>query len=226
MKSPIFKIGLLFIIVGLLVIGIKAKVSRSFFSDTETQTNNTISTATSFGPNPGDVVINEIMWMGSQGNSADEWIELRNMTNRTIDLSNWVVVNLGEGGGPNANITIPSGKSIGPYGFFLISNDPKGTSIINIDPDFQTSSVSLQNNGEQLILKNSSGTVMDTANGSTGDWLAGEDPAGQNPKKSMERNSIPGNGIVAGSWHTASMQVNLDLTAAELATPRAANSSP
>lgn len=46
--------------------------------------------------NPGDVVISEVMWAGSYnaaGDSAsdDDWIELRNMTNRSIDLSHWSI---------------------------------------------------------------------------------------------------------------------------------------
>jgi len=41
--------------------------------------------------NNGDVVINEIMWMGSVGNSNDEWIELRNMTDADINLSGWKI---------------------------------------------------------------------------------------------------------------------------------------
>ena len=34
-----------------------------------------------------DVVINEVMWMGSSSHTADEWIELRNMTSHDIDFS-------------------------------------------------------------------------------------------------------------------------------------------
>jgi len=48
MRSSVFKIVFLFFVVGLLVIGIKARITKSFLSDTETQTSNTISTATSF----------------------------------------------------------------------------------------------------------------------------------------------------------------------------------
>jgi len=236
MRFSIFKLILLFpIIFAVGLLGIKA--TNSFLSDTETQTGNTISIAESFGPTPtptpsptptpgpGDIVINEIMWMGTQGDSADEWVELRNMTSNTINLSNWVVENLGEGSGASANITIPIGKTIGPNGFFLISNDTKVTSNINVDPDFQTTDVSLLNSGEQLRLKNSFGTVIDTADNDGGGWFAGDDPPGQNPKKAMERNNVPGDGTVASNWHTATSQTNMDPDAEELATPRAANSS-
>ena len=49
---------------------------------------------TPFVPGPGDVVINELMWMGSYNDIGDdkdfdEWIELRNMTDQPIDLTGW-----------------------------------------------------------------------------------------------------------------------------------------
>jgi len=51
--------------------------SFAFFSNTATSTNNTFIAAESFGVNQGDVVINELMWMGSTKGASDEWIELR-----------------------------------------------------------------------------------------------------------------------------------------------------
>lgn len=228
---------------------ISYKITHAFFSDTGSSAGNIFAASTLFptptttptptvtvtptvtitpSPTPavnaGNVVINEIMWMGSQGNSADEWIELRNMTSSTIDLSNWTVVNLGTG--PSGTITIPSGKSIDPNGFFIISNDdndPQSTSIISVTPDHFDSNVNLLNTGEQLTLRDSSSNVIDAAN-INDDWFAGEDPPGQDPKKSMERNASPSDGTVSGNWHTATTQVNLDPTASESATPRAANS--
>lgn len=196
--------------------------SFAFFSDTATSSDNVFSAADIFPGALGSVVINEIMWMGSQGNASDEWIELRNMTGSTIDLSNWTVFNLGTGTG--GTITIPSGKSVGPNSFFVIANDdndPQSTTIMSLNPDHFDSDVSLQNNGEQLILKNSIGTTIDTAN-IDDDWFEGND----NPEKSMERNDVPGDGTVASNWHTATTATNLDLGSDEVATPRAANSAP
>ena len=201
----------------------------SLFSDTAQSTNNTFiasevfPTPTPISVNPGDVVINEIMWMGTQGDAADEWIELRNMTNNTIDLSNWVVDNLGSGA--TNNIVIPNGKSIPANGFFMIANDTKATGNHDVDPDHVTN-INLLNPGEQLILRTSAGgTIIDTANG-TGGWLAGVDPGGQNPERSMERNDTPGDGTQASSWHSATAAVNMDAGERELATPKSASSAP
>lgn len=204
---------------------ISYRVSKAYFASMAISTTNTFTAAAQFptGTPPattsGTVVINEIMWTGSQGNSADEWIELRNMTNNTIDLSNWKVDNLGTG--TPGTVTIPVGKSIAPGGFFVISNDTEAGSIMSVTPDLITN-LSLSNNGELLVLKDSSNTIIDSAN-RDGDWYAGEDPTGQQPKKSMERNNTPGDGTIAGNWHTASSQTNIDAGNDELATPKAAN---
>ncbi len=170
---------------------------------------------------PGDVVINEVMWMGTQGNASDEWIELRNMTGSSIDLSGWVIDNLGSGAG--SNVVIPAGKSIDPNGFFLIANDTKATGKHNVDPDVVIN-VSLLNPGERLTLRISTGgTIIDDVNAATG-WFAGTDGSGQTVEKSMERNTVPGNGSVAGNWHTATTAANMDAGTREIATPRTTNS--
>jgi len=43
---------------------------------------------------PGPIVISELMWSGSSGSSADEWIELYNRSAATIDLSGWTLTRL------------------------------------------------------------------------------------------------------------------------------------
>jgi len=38
------------------------------------------------------VIINEVAWMGTQNSSNDEWIELKNISSREVDISNWQLV--------------------------------------------------------------------------------------------------------------------------------------
>lgn len=244
--SPIIPIQIIIVVaISTLLI----RNSFAYFSDVATSQNNIFAVAQAFAsptptpsptpspssspspspsPSPtinaGDVVINEIMWMGTQGDAADEWIELRNMTGNTIDLSNWVVDNLGSG--VTNDIEIPLGKSILPNGFFFIANDTKATGNHNVDPDLVVN-VSLLNPGEQLRLRTSAGgTIIDTADDAGNGWFAGVDPGGQNPERSMERNDIPGDGTVSSNWHSATTAVNMDLGEREIATPRVANSAP
>jgi hypothetical protein len=237
------KIAKLLIIIFLFCIpGIKG--SDSYFSDSKTIGGNVFSTgnwttpaptiAPTLTPDPtatptptltptptgtqlGDVVINEIMWMGSSASIADEWVELRNTTSNSIDMTGWIL----EGAASTA-ITIPSGI-IPANGFFLISNysETSSSSILNVSSDLVTTAIQLDNTGLQISLKNPSNSIIDTADDGSGVPFAGSNGT---PKKSMERNSVPGNGTQASNWHTASSQVNLDPTASESATPKAVNS--
>lgn len=147
---------------------------------------------------PGDVVINEVMWMGSLGHSHDEWIELRNMTDHEIDISQWKIENAKSG---HQTYDIPSGKTIEAHGYFLISNYPKSSSSteLNVEADDHDAGISLANsNNGNLVLKTSAGDTIDGAKGDH--W-----PAGWNGvlfKMSMERNKTPGNGLDASNWHT------------------------
>lgn len=210
------------------------KPTNAYFTDTVISGNNVFATASEFPSTqpseptdestptpsvssitqPGDVVINEIMWMGSSISGADEWIELRNTTDKTIDLSNWVLEYA-----DSPHITFPAGSSIGPEGYYLISNYTKDISHIDVDPDLISTSVNLLNTGEQLILKDNSGFVVDTANTTSG-WLAGDNST---VKRSMSRKNPAGDGTSGNNWQNATTQVNLDIGSSDLASPKAAN---
>ena len=152
-----------------------------------------------WGADPGDVVINEVMWMGSTVSSThDEWIELRNMTDQEIDIAQWTVDN-GRAGG-NSLVMTPSSKVIPANGYLIIADSPEtsANSALNVPVDVVNASISLANedNGN-LVLRDKYGNVIDEAKDDT--WPAGENGE---QKKSMERNDTPGDGTLAGSWHT------------------------
>lgn len=163
------------------------------------------------------VIINELMWMGSNGDINDEWIELKNVTNSSIDISGWKLVGAANSGG---TIVIPSNATIPANEFFLVTNYNSSNSILAIDPDVQTVSINLSNSVLQIILKNASDTVVDTA------WNGSSPTVGSNvaPKKSMERNATFGDGSITTNWHTSTGSTNLDAATTESATPKAENS--
>ncbi|OGG00513.1 hypothetical protein A2Y99_03685 [Candidatus Gottesmanbacteria bacterium RBG_13_37_7] len=158
------------------------------------------------------VVVNEIMWAGSSMSTADEWVELRNMTPSIIDLTDWIIESLGSG---SNNVVITNG-SIPANGYFLISNYNKTDSIINIDPNIVTSSISLNNDGEQLILKDQFGHSVDSANGDS-TWFAGDETTDN--EKSMSRKTPPGDGTVTDNWFTSNVTKNIDSGVLEKASP-------
>lgn len=196
------KILLSCFIIGFVAVAIGGATNSVFVSQASLEDNN-FSTGTWYvGP---EIVINELMWMGSAaGDSNDEWIELRNMTSNTIDLSNWKVTKVASSGSgvESLMLTIPAGKSIGPNGYFLISNYDKATSAINVDPDRVDSGVTLGNSYLKIRLYRGAWSdptnLIDTA-GNGGVPLAGSNGAS---KQSMSRNSTPDDGTAAGNWYT------------------------
>lgn len=197
------------------------------FSDEESITPNSV--VTDEWLTPGDVIINEVMWMGSSVSSADEWIELKNMTARPINLAGWKIENAASGG--DGVLTIPAGKSLPANGYFLIANYAKSdvNSALDVTAQWVTTTLSLNNSSNgNLVLKPAGGPlVVDTALGAT-DW-----PAGTNDelKQSMERNDVPGDGSLAANWHTcvsgaANGAPYWDMAGINFGTPLAANLSP
>ena len=118
------------------------------------------------GASPGDVVINEVAWMGTEASSYDEWIELFNPTTRPVDLSGWSLAS-GDGS-PEIGLTgtIPSG------GFYLLERtDDEPVRDVSAD---QTYTGNLSNGGESLTLTDADGDVVSVANADGGDWPAGD----------------------------------------------------
>lgn len=189
---------------------------------------------TVFGvPKPGSIVINEIMWMGSNDDTFDEWIELRNMTPAPFDLSGFQITNAGNAG---ASFILDDPKHtvnniiLAPYGYFLISEFDETKSAVDVKPDIVgNNTMMLSNPGATPItyqLKDKDLKVIDTAV-VTGN--VGYDGQGQygKPDKSMERNAKPDVGTNDKNWHTAYWHENWDgdpYQTKNWGTPRAPNS--
>ncbi|MCR4404180.1 MAG: lamin tail domain-containing protein [Candidatus Acetothermia bacterium] len=136
------------------------------------------------------VVINEVGWMGTAANSADEWIELYNPTDYGFDLSGWtlswsegeVTIYFSEVAGNTKEIR----RSVIPARGFYILERTDDTTISDIEADLIYKG-SLDNAGGTIILRDAAGRVVDTANGDGGEWPAGTASRGEPPYASMER---------------------------------------
>lgn len=187
---------------------------------------------------PGDeaaplaVVINEVNWYGSGADIGDEWIELRNLSGSALQLSEWTVDGAGGSSGGGA-IRIANGTELPAGGYLVLAaeqgpdRDGERTSLSGVG-GVQIHPVSLANTGEQLVLRDPDGTVIDST--PAGAW-----PAGNNVRDySMERRDDLtgggyGDGTLAGSWYTWSLLDGRDTTSGETVdrgTPGAANSDP
>ncbi len=128
--------------------------------------------------NLGDVVINEVAWMGTDASTADEWIELYNTTSGDIDMTGWRIYN--NDLSPDHTLTgiIPANG----YYYLLERTDDTTVNDIPYDETF-TGAIDNVIPDTTLTLEDDLGQVIDTANGDGGPW-----PAGTNsPNATMER---------------------------------------
>jgi len=148
-----------------------------------------ITLNTAFPADYRDVVINEIAWMGTEANTADEWIELYNSTGSAIDITGWTLMAADSTPLINLSGTIPA------YGYFLLERtDDQTISDISADQIYKNA---MNNDGEKILLKDNTGKIIDEVDCSSG-WFAGSNST----KSSMERVHPSTDGSSPGSWGT------------------------
>lgn len=155
-----------------------------------------------FAANPLDVVINEIAWMGTQVSYNDEWIELYNNTNSSLNIDGWVLKTAD--GTPKINL----GGAIAVSGFYLLERTDDNT--VSSIPADQIYTGALGNSGEKLELYDSFGNLIDRVDSSSG-WFSGDNST----KQTMERINSKVSGNDASNWQTSQNPGG---------TPKAANS--
>ncbi|MDP2909602.1 MAG: lamin tail domain-containing protein [bacterium] len=155
------------------------------------------------------ILINEIAWMGTEASSNDEWIELYNPNEESVDLTGWTF------SGINLNFSVlgTATPTIDAFSYLLLerTNDDsvKGTKADHIYTG------ALNDNGAILELKDDEGNVVDRADFSSG-WPAGD----KENKVTMER-------FDENTWKSNNLLVYNSWDAEEnfiYGTPRAKNS--
>lgn len=145
---------------------------------------------------PPRVVISEINWGGSARSTADEWIELANIGESSVDVGGWVVSGVASSGGA---ISLAAGTQLAAGDALLVANYAMSdSSTLAIAPDLVTTAVSLANHALNILLILPDGTVVDSAI-DAGDLEFGSSQT----FASMERD------LITMSWHTATESVNL-----------------
>jgi len=132
--------------------------------------------------NPGDVVINEVAWMGTEGSANDEWMELKNNTAENIRMDGWLLRTTD--GKIKAYIT----GELPAHGFYLLERTDDNT-VANVKANFIYKG-SLSNTGQSLELIKDANTYIDSASFSS--WPAGDNTT----KQTMERTAD-------GEWKTS-----------------------
>jgi hypothetical protein len=150
------------------------------------------------------VVINEIAWMGTVNSANDEWLELYNNTQSSVNLDGWQLVSQDET--PKITLTgiIPAN------GFYLLERTNDDTVAGILADKIYTGA--LGNSGEYLKLYDNLNNLVDEVNCSE-KWFAGDNKT----KQTMERINPLVNGSEAPNWQTSQNPGG---------TPRAKNSTP
>jgi hypothetical protein len=139
------------------------------------------------------IIFNEIAWMGTSNSSNDEWIELKNISEKSIDLKNWQLIDKKD----QIQIIFPE-RLIIPSGGMLILERTNDNSVPFIDADLIYTG-SLNNTDESLYLFDDNCSLQDKIEANS-NWPAGEKLTKQ--KRTMERNED------MEGWHTYSRYQN------------------
>ena len=143
-----------------------------------------------------DFIISEVAWAGTAASYTDEWIELRNGGDETVDLQGWqlvfgdTVIPLGELGEGTAEIR----TTVLAPGSFLVLERTNDDSISDITADLIYKG-SLSNDGVLIELRNLEGEVIDSVAPLETGWPAGSASDGDPAYCTMERTSL-------GEWTT------------------------
>ncbi|MCK5598490.1 lamin tail domain-containing protein [bacterium] len=154
-----------------------------------------------FAASAGDVVINEISWMGTSASTSDEWIEFYNTTGSDIDIANWSIY--GADTGVTLNFSVADGESttVIPAGGYLVYANDVNVFTSGATEEIWDATIGLNVGGDEIILydaQNGGGNVIDTADDNSGTWFAGV-AAGF---YTMERIDPCSDGTVSSNWAT------------------------
>ena len=168
---------------------------------------------------PGPVIISELMWPGSTASTADEWIELYNPSDATVDLAGWTLTY--RSGDEDKVMFVFDAAEILPRQTFLIANyaaDHKN-SLLAVQPQRVDAAISLPNTKLLLHLYDgdpqAGGQLIDVADDGRGAPFAGDSAS----KSAMVRIAFDQPGDQPESWATATEQSGWDAGASELGTP-------
>ena len=187
---------------------------------------------------PGDVIINELMWPATADDANDEWIELRNVSNAPIRLSGWKITGVGYPAGQDfifdATDRVVNNDIIAGGAYYLIAQYDAAHSALDIEADMLAQAPSstsrtlrLGNTGPRTYnLIDDREIVIDSAYFSGAFGMIGSVPFNE-PYRSMERRDGHPTGTTDFDWQSAWIAEGWDgdpFQTMLAGTPRAANS--
>ncbi len=133
-------------------------------------------------------VISEIKLTGGTGKTTDEFVELYNPTDQTVDLTGWTLVKKTASGNSYVLVNDFSGQSIAPYSYFLVSHPIGYFGSVAADWHYDTSN-SVSDNNTVMLIDDQGNTVDMVGFGSAGEY-EGEAISNPGANKSAERKAF------------------------------------
>ncbi|MDD5760730.1 MAG: lamin tail domain-containing protein [Candidatus Pacebacteria bacterium] len=129
-------------------------------------------------PSQNKIIINEVAWMGTQDSVNNEWIELKNISSKEIDITNWQLLDKDN----QIKVVFEPGAKISAFGYYLLERT-SDDSVPYINADYLYTGI-LNNANERLRLFDNYCNLQDEVFAEP-DWPAGDNQE----KRTMERKS-------------------------------------
>ncbi len=147
----------------------------------------------------GQVVISEVLWMGSiqtdlTEHTADEFLELYNKGTEAVSVGGWKIKGAGTGG---TDLVLPACTKIQPGSTFVIANE---TGKLLSTADWVTSSVALSNSGTDLQIVDAENTAVFSMTSCTTTW----DSKGENAANRKASMVLPKSAMTASKTQSCS----------------------
>ena len=168
----------------------------------------TISDAPELKLNFASLIINEIAWAGTNASATDEWMELFNPGYVAVDLQGWRLTDSGD-------IDIALHRSIPAGGYFLLERTDD-TTILDLEADLIYNG-GLRNDGEQLLLVDPSGNVIDQVDGANGGWPAQSRPVPSGTGRGARQHAVDWTGWSAREYRAAHLEYTLQRQGSRIA---------
>ncbi len=154
-----------------------------------------------------NLIINEVAWMGGISSANDEWIELRNISGESLDISGWQLLDKG------GQIKVSFGNMKVASGAYVLLERTDDNSVLEIKADAVYAGA-LSNSDEGLRLFDDQCELMDEVL-ADGDWQAGDAAS----RRTMERSGD-------FSWHSYQGSGSARGGISLFGTPKSDNSQP
>jgi len=127
--------------------------------DADDDTSNNVNrTVFSVGPITGEIIITEFL-ANPEGTLETEWVELRNMTSRIIDLTGWMI------GDSLHQHAIGQCAPVAPGAYVVLAQDTAAFAAFYGGGCFTSEAASwasLNNNGDRIVLRDDFGVISDS----------------------------------------------------------------